>query len=49
MQNNTVLFYFFKKLVALMYTNDKETEKVIREIIFTMASNSIKYLTLRSK
>jgi hypothetical protein len=33
------------KSIAFLYTNDKQAEKEIREIIsFTIASNSIKYL-----
>ena len=35
----------FKKSVALLYTNDKEAEKEIRETSpFIIATNSIKYL-----
>ena len=34
-----------KKLVALLYTNDKRAEKEIREISpFTIVTNNIKYL-----
>ena len=34
-----------KKSVALLYTNDKEAEKEIRETLpFTIATNNIKYL-----
>ena len=34
-----------KKSVVLLYTNDNEAEKEIREIsLFTIAPNSIKYL-----
>ena len=33
------------KPIAFLYTNDKQAEKEIREIIpFTIATNSIKYL-----
>ena len=37
-----------KKLVALLYTKDRETEREIRKISpFTIATNSIKYLGVK--
>ena len=36
-----------KKISSLLYTNDKEAEKEIRETsVFTIATNNIKYLAL---
>ena len=37
-----------KKLVALLYTNDKYAEKIVRETIPTKATNNIKYFSLTS-
>jgi hypothetical protein len=39
---------YIQKSVAFLYTNNKQTEKEIREIIpFTIASKTIKYLALK--
>jgi hypothetical protein len=37
-----------KKLVTLLYTNDKYAEKIVRETIPTKATNNIKYFSLTS-
>jgi hypothetical protein len=39
---------YIQKSVAFLYTNKKQAEKEIREIIsFTIASKTIKYLALK--
>jgi hypothetical protein len=39
---------YIQKSVAFLYTNNKQAEKEIREIIpFTIASKTIKYLALK--